>query len=158
MNELDDDELKVDLTPLIDVIFMLVIFFIMTMSFTLPVVDFNLPQSTTAQAETRTDTIRISVSTDGSYSFDQTKVTNPADLPELIKQRQAAVPEGTLLSLELVIDAAAPAQHIITVADLARQYTGGRLMVVSTRPDTSSAPATTPEAKASAQAAASKQP
>lgn len=157
MNELDDDELKVDLTPLIDVIFMLVIFFIMTMSFTLPVVDFNLPQSTTAQSETRTDTIRISVSTDGSYSFDQNKVTNPADLPELIKQRQASVPAGTLLSLELVIDAAAPAQHIITVADLARQYTGGRLMVVSTRPDTPSAPAATPEAKASAQAA-SKQP
>ncbi len=37
MSDLDDD-LNVDLTPLIDVIFMLVIFFIMTMSFTLPVI------------------------------------------------------------------------------------------------------------------------
>ena len=33
MNDLDDD-LAVDLTPLIDVTFMLVIFFLMTMSFT----------------------------------------------------------------------------------------------------------------------------
>lgn len=60
-----DDDLNVDLTPLIDVIFMLVIFFIMTMSFTLPVIDFNLPQSGTAQSENRTATIRVSVDENG---------------------------------------------------------------------------------------------
>ena len=40
---------------------------------------------------------------------------------------------GKELTLELVIDAAAPSQHLITVADLARTYTQGRLMVVTTK-------------------------
>ena len=71
MNEHDDD-LNVDLTPLIDVIFMLVIFFIMTMSFTLPVIDFNLPQSGTAQSESRTTTIRVSVDAHGNFSAGET--------------------------------------------------------------------------------------
>ncbi len=38
-----DEEPKVDLTPLIDVIFMLVIFFVMTMTFSKPVIDLTLP-------------------------------------------------------------------------------------------------------------------
>ena len=38
-----DEEPKVDLTPLIDVIFMLVIFFVMTMTFSRPVIDLTLP-------------------------------------------------------------------------------------------------------------------
>ena len=42
MNDLDDD-LKLDLTPMIDVIFMLIIFFIMTMSFVMPVINVDLP-------------------------------------------------------------------------------------------------------------------
>ena len=49
MHDFDDDDLHVDLTSLIDVIFMLVIFFIMTMSFTLPEIELNVPTSTTAE-------------------------------------------------------------------------------------------------------------
>ena len=66
MNDLDDD-LAVDLTPLIDVTFMLVIFFLMTMSFTLPVIDFTLPQAQTAQTESQRTTLRISVDAHGSF-------------------------------------------------------------------------------------------
>ena len=46
--ENENDILHVDLTPLIDVIFMLVIFFILTMSFTSPVIDLTLPNSKAA--------------------------------------------------------------------------------------------------------------
>ena len=38
-----EEEPRVDLTPLIDVIFMLVIFFVMTMTFSKPVLDVVLP-------------------------------------------------------------------------------------------------------------------
>lgn len=144
-----DDDLNVDLTPLIDVIFMLVIFFIMTMSFTLPVIDFNLPQSGTAQSENRTATIRVSVDQDGNFKAADT----PCTVEELAAVIEARMVESNKkneeLSIELVIDSETPTQHLITVADLARTYTHGRLLVVAEKHDTA------PGAAASAAGASS---
>lgn len=39
------------------------------------------------------------------------------------------------LSIELVISSDTPTQHLITVADLARTYTHGRLLVVAEKND-----------------------
>lgn len=130
MNDLNDD-LNVDLTPLIDVIFMLVIFFIMTMSFTLPVIDFNLPQSSTAQAEQQGRTMRISVDLEGNYIVDE-KVRSLDELNDLVKESMVSCQKDHEdLTLELVIDSQTPTQYLINIADLARAYTQGRLMVVS---------------------------
>ena len=134
MNEHDDD-LNVDLTPLIDVIFMLVIFFIMTMSFTLPVIDFNLPQSGTAQSESRTATIRVSVDAHGNFSAGETPCTVD-ELETIIEKRMVECNDNNEeLSIELVISSDTPTQHLITVADLARTYTHGRLLVVAEKND-----------------------
>lgn len=48
----EDDDLSLDLTPLIDVIFMLVIFFVLTTTFSKPVIDMILPKSTSAVVDT----------------------------------------------------------------------------------------------------------
>lgn len=134
MSDLDDD-LNVDLTPLIDVIFMLVIFFIMTMSFTLPVIDFNLPQSSTAQAEQQGQTLRISVDKDGNYIVAE-QAYNLEELNSLVRERMVQTQQHHEdLSLELVIDSQSPTQHLINIADLARAYTQGRLLVVSEKVD-----------------------
>lgn len=155
MSDLDDD-LNVDLTPLIDVIFMLVIFFIMTMSFTLPVIDFNLPQSSTAQAEQRGATMRISVDSNGNYSVNE-KICTLDELNHLVKERMVeSNKKHEELSLELVIDSQSPTQYLIHVADLARAYTQGRLLVVSEKTDSSSIdPAAAAQGTAGAAPAAS---
>ncbi len=134
MSDLDDD-LNVDLTPLIDVIFMLVIFFIMTMSFTLPVIDFDLPQSSTAQAEQQGRTMRISVDINGNYIVDEQERTLD-ELNDLVKERMVTCQQDHEdLTLELVIDSQSPTQYLINIADLARAYTQGRLIVVSEKVD-----------------------
>lgn len=134
MSDLDDD-LNVDLTPLIDVIFMLVIFFIMTMSFTLPVIDFDLPQSSTAQAEQQGRTMRISVDINGNYIVDEQARTLD-ELNDLVKERMVTCQQDHEdLTLELVIDSQSPTQYLINIADLARAYTQGRLIVVSEKVD-----------------------
>lgn len=141
MNELEDDELSVDLTPLIDVTFMLVIFFIMTMSFTLPVIDFTLPQSATAQVENQGHNLRIGVNSAGVFSVNNV-VYPESELGRIVEEHViAAQAQQQELTLELVIDADAPTQYLITVTDLARTYTQGRLMVVSEKTDNSTAPA-----------------
>ena len=141
MNELEDDELSVDLTPLIDVTFMLVIFFIMTMSFTLPVIDFTLPQAATAQVENQGHNLRIGVNSAGVFSVNNV-VYPESELGRIVEEQViAAQAQQQELTLELVIDADAPTQYLITVADLARTYTQGRLMVVSEKTDNTAAPA-----------------
>ena len=153
MNELEDDELSVDLTPLIDVTFMLVIFFIMTMSFTLPVIDFTLPQAATAQVENQGHNLRIGVNSAGVFSVNNV-VCHESELGRIIEEHViAAQAQQQELTLELVIDAAAPTQYLITVADLARTYTQGRLMVVSEKTDNAIAPVPVPTAAASANTA-----
>ena len=52
MNDFDEDA-SIDLTPVIDVIFMLLIFFIMTTTFSKPVLDIVLPASETAEEPSR---------------------------------------------------------------------------------------------------------
>ena len=64
MNDLDDD-LKLDLTPMIDVIFMLIIFFIMTMSFVMPVINVDLPTSSTANTEAQKTSLVVAISKNG---------------------------------------------------------------------------------------------
>lgn len=157
MNDLDDD-LGVDLTPLIDVTFMLVIFFLMTMSFTLPVIDFTLPTAESAQAQSQRATVRISVDASGSYMLNN----NPCDeaaLPSLLEAHVLKANEaGKELTIELVIDAHAPSQHLIHVADLSRLYTQGRLMVVSTTEPDASADSAAAASEASGPAAADSTP
>ena len=50
MHDFDEDA-SIDLTPVIDVIFMLLIFFIMTTTFSKPVLDIVLPASETAELQ-----------------------------------------------------------------------------------------------------------
>ena len=52
MHDFDEDA-SIDLTPVIDVIFMLLIFFIMTTTFSKPVLDIVLPASETSEESSR---------------------------------------------------------------------------------------------------------
>lgn len=120
MNDLDDD-LNVDITPLIDVIFMLVIFFIMTMSFTLPVVDVVLPQSSTATQVQKNNNIVISVNKAGNILY-KDKIIDKDELIAIVEDTQKA-------TLELNIDSQSKTQNLIDIADIARKYTDGRLII-----------------------------
>lgn len=123
MSDLDDD-LSVDLTPLIDVIFMLVIFFIMTMSFTLPSLSITLPQAESAELKRVESTaLQISIDKAGTLLYKNAPLSY-AELKELLE-------EGTFKSLAVSMDANAPAQSLIDMADLARLYTQGAMSVTA---------------------------
>lgn len=118
-----EDDLHPDLTPLIDVIFMLVIFFIMTMTFAIPTIDFTLPSSSTAQSGDQHQSITISVSRDGEYTYDNRHITRD-ELIGMLQSNGEAV-----LQLEIAHDA--PVQHMVDVADLVREYGSGHLSVAA---------------------------
>ena len=128
MHDFDDDDLHVDLTSLIDVIFMLVIFFIMTMSFTLPEIELNVPTSTTAEEnEAASESFTVSIDATGDFFINQKNLT----LTELQKIIEADKPQ----SITLYLDPKSPAQSFIDISDLARTYTSGKLVVKAVKRD-----------------------
>lgn len=126
MNDFEDD-LHVDLTPLIDVIFMLVIFFIMTMSFTLPVIDIVLPSSSTAEQTQKSNNIVITVNKDGEYLYKE-RVISAKELKDILLVQDDA-------SIELNIDGNSKTQILIDIADIARSHTDGRLIINTIKAD-----------------------
>lgn len=124
-DEDENDNFSVDLTPLIDVIFMLVIFFIMTASFDLPVLDLQLP---TAQSSgSVADNLRVSVVVDKDGNL---KISGQSVTFDEIASRLS---ESDKSVLEVVIDSRAPSGILVRMADIARVNANGRLLIVAPR-------------------------
>ena len=85
----ENEEPRIDLTSLIDVIFMLVIFFVMTMTFSSkPVLDIVLPESTQAKASEVPEELLVAVKADGSIWADGRPIT-PDGLASFIDSKPA---------------------------------------------------------------------
>lgn len=120
-----NDDISLDITPLIDVIFMLLIFFIMTTTFSKPVLDIVLPQSETSEDPTANKgELLISVREDGSCWHQEQQMDR-----EAVRALIDAHPEAML---NLHVDEKTPFRYFVELVDLARQHPGGRF-VISTR-------------------------
>ena len=119
-----EEERRVDLTPLIDVIFMLVIFFVMTMTFSKPVLDVVLPAAQNSEVRKKAAELVLSVNSDGKYFFNDQEILRE-DLPRFLSEH----PEGTL---NLMVDEKAPFESFVYLADLAKVNREGRF-VISTK-------------------------
>ena len=120
-----EEEDGIDITPLIDCIFMLLVFFIMTTTFSKPVLDIVLPKSEqAARLSERPREIVISVHEDGRLFHNQKEITRE-ELPALL----ASMPDALL---DLHVDEKAPFKAFVAVVDIAKQREGGRF-VISTR-------------------------
>ena len=115
-----EEEPQIDLTPLIDCLFMLIIFFVLTMSFSRPVLEIILPEAKNAEEHAERNELVLSVKADGSLWLGDEKT----DLKGL-----AAAPENLL---NIFMDEKAPFASFVSVLDLAKVKRSGRF-VISTR-------------------------
>lgn len=120
-----DEEPSVDLTPLIDVIFMLLIFFIMTTTFSRPVLDIILPASEAAAPAAARQEQVISIKADGSLHYEGRQIEK-SELPAILEERPEAL-------LNLHVDQKAPFDAFVGVVDVAKVKKGERF-VISTQP------------------------
>lgn len=117
-----DEEVNIDLTPLIDVVFMLLIFFIMTTTFSKPVLDVILPASQTAESkEKQTQELLISITADGKLFYNEKQITH-----EELLQVLNSNPDKLL---NLYIDKAAPFQYFVHVIDIAKKERNGKFII-----------------------------
>ncbi len=117
-----DEEINIDLTPLIDVVFMLLIFFIMTTTFSKPVLDVLLPTSKMAESkESQTKELLISVTKDGSIYFNNTLIQE-SELKGILDKNQDKM-------LNLYIDKSAPFQSFVNIVDIAKKERNGKFII-----------------------------
>ena len=108
--------LSLDMAPLIDVVFQLLIFFMLSSSFLTPALRLILPNAG-EQDERQPERVVISVDQAGEVFVNTTK-TSMAELKGLLKLRLASDPKK---SVHLRGDAEMPYKLFVQIMDLARQ-------------------------------------
>lgn len=116
-----DEEPQIDLTPLIDCLFMLIIFFVMTMSFSRPVLEIILPESRFSAVKKADKQISVFVRSDGSYWMDNRTVS----LIEIEKRLQAT-PQNVL---NIHMDQQARFDAFVALVDIAKEKNDGRFVI-----------------------------
>ena len=112
--ETSDFETPANIAPLLDVVLLLLIFFMVTTSFAEQQIELDLPRAETGAAGTD-EAVVLSVQPGGAYSVDN-KMLDPQALSDLL--RTIALQER---NLEIRADAATRHEYVVKILDLARR-------------------------------------
>ncbi|WP_317933311.1 biopolymer transporter ExbD [Halioxenophilus sp. WMMB6] len=92
----DEEAGAIDLTPMLDVVFIMLIFFIVTASFIKePGIEINRPEATMAEAR-KNAAILIAVNDNNEIWIDKKKV-DPRNVRQVIERLYAENPKGTIV-------------------------------------------------------------
>ena len=113
------EEVSVNLTPLIDVVFLLLIFFMVSTTFTKEThLEINLPEAEGEVVESQTDSIEVTISVEGDFSVNGQVLLNsqPDTLRRAIMDQAG---DDRKLPFVISADANTPHQSVVTVMDVA---------------------------------------
>ena len=109
---------QVDMTPMVDIVFLLIIFFMISSSFVKDKgVNVDLPEAASSKSSTQNDIV-ISVLNNGQIYFNKIKVTPRRLRKILIKQSQNQSKNKDIVIIKG--DKSAPYEKIMQVMDIAR--------------------------------------
>ena len=86
---------EINMTPLVDVMLVLLIIFIITVPVMKHAVNVDLPQATSQQEQVKPETVKLSVDASGAYFINENKVSDEA-LPALLQAEAAKNPQPDL--------------------------------------------------------------
>lgn len=117
----EHDRVELNLIPLIDVVFMLLIFFMVTTTFNqYSGISIELPVANSEPAKTNQEALEVAIDADGAFYVNQQEVLNPEI--EALKRALSQAAEG-LEGPSLIInaDANTPHQAVVTAMNAAQQ-------------------------------------
>ncbi len=115
------EDLDVNVTPLIDVVFLLLIFFMVSTTFERESeIEIMLPEATATANVTDEFVLQVTVDAEGTFYVNSQRVIN-TQLSTLMKAMQEVAGDRTDPPIILSADAKTPHQAVITVMDAARQ-------------------------------------
>ncbi|MCB1669891.1 MAG: biopolymer transporter ExbD [Gammaproteobacteria bacterium] len=131
------EDLPINVTPLIDVVFLLLIFFMVTTTFTRETrLMVNLPEADAAPTESLPDQVEITVSRNGTYTIDGKPLVN-SEIETLMRGLELATQNDRSIPILLIADAEATHQSVVTAMDGIGQLGFTRLSIATQRPNTS---------------------
>ena len=94
-DEPDEVMNEINMTPLVDVMLVLLIIFIITIPVMKHAVNIDLPRATNLQQDQKPETVRLSVDASGAYFWNENRVEDAA-LADLLKAQAAKNPQPDL--------------------------------------------------------------
>ncbi|MDD3519461.1 MAG: biopolymer transporter ExbD [Chromatiales bacterium] len=123
----------VDLTPLIDVVFLLLIFFMVTTTFNRhSELKIQLPEASTAVQETQRQTVELLIDVRGHYYIDGKELVSTR-LDTVIAALRQAADNDAATPLIVRADAKTPHQAVVTALDAASRLGMTRLSIATSR-------------------------
>jgi biopolymer transport protein ExbD len=116
-----EDEPEVNLTPLIDVVFLLLIFFMVSTTFEQQSrIQIELPEATASPEELEEESIEIIIDAQGRYFIGEEQVVN-TELKTLKSAISKVVGDRGTVPVTIRADASTPHQAVITALDATSQ-------------------------------------
>ena len=125
-------EVEVNLTPLIDVVFLLLIFFMVSTTFTKEThLSIDLPEASSQSSWAADLQIEISITREGSFAINGVALINREQ--NTLRTAIEKVSEGdTAIPLVITADSATPHQSVVTAMDVAGQLGFSHLSITTT--------------------------
>ena len=112
------DELAINLTPLIDVVFLLLIFFMVSTSFTSETqLAVNLPEAEGEPASENRKRLELTIAADGEFRLNGDRVAS--DAAAVRRALRAAAGNRRDIPLTIAADGASEHRHVVTALDAA---------------------------------------
>lgn len=129
------DPLEINLTPLIDCLLFLIIFFMLSTTFLKPSkLQINLPEAGGEAASTSTRSVEVAISANGSYAVNgQVLATRQAS--SLRSAIEKATEGNHQVPFLISADGNTPHQAVVTVMDVAGQMGFQSLSIATRQPD-----------------------
>jgi biopolymer transport protein ExbD len=94
-DDTDDVMNEINMTPLVDVMLVLLIIFIITVPVMKHAVNIDLPQASNQAQDVKPETVRLSVDAQGQYFWNESRIADD-DLPRMLKVEAARQPQPEL--------------------------------------------------------------
>ena len=125
---------SINLTPLIDVVFLLLIFFMVTTTFTRETrMLISLPEAEAEAVANEQATVELTISKDGSYAVDGQSLIN-RDIKTIMAALKDASAGDNQIPLVITADALATHQAVITAMDAAGRLGFETLNIATQQP------------------------
>ena len=129
------EELAINITPLIDVVFLLLIFFMVTTTFSRETrLLANLPQADAELTESQPTQLEIVVAREGTYAINGRALVN-GRIETLMRGLELESGGDLNLPILLIADAEASHQSVVTAMDAIGQSGFTRLSIATQRPE-----------------------
>lgn len=131
-------EIDLNITPLIDIVFLLLIFFMVSTNFNkFTQINLSLPKVSNEFSKTDTNTINLKITSEGNYYIDDMPVSHndKRTLVSALRQHSKSFDDSTMNKVIFTIsgDAKAPHQSIVQALDAASELGVSQIRIAAVR-------------------------